>query len=520
MKNVIMLSMFAAVLAASVCVADYSSPGGMNGRTVELWQMDVITTNPTSSRINGVSADNNLWFMFYNNVGAQSSTLGKLVPGVFGNAVSFDVNASVVGLDATTPKPNLYARTRTNLAWQNWPYVKVEGWVKFDVFTGQQFIVSTATAWRVQSNGTNLVFGLWFSDGTNSGNNESISIAGRTNEWLYFTGSFTEDGQLNFSVKNADGSFNQSVSESWPGKTLNTTSGIIFLASDGGARRAFSGEIDSLRVSRPDVVLDIDSPREDTPKGTYGLWHFDEQTGGVTPDDNSNDLFGRDYPLTMTQGATLVTPDVYPAGNPAFGTALELDGMGGYVSNATFPTVDTSLFNIEFWLKLNPSNLPGPGQVIVTPQWIIDGGTLRVYLQVTETNVVLRYMINNTLYQLNPVISIDGGWNHYRLSFDNGTMRVYENDGVIGTLVTGLTTMMAPSGALRIGSYTGTQRYLWGWLDEVRIYGNTTAVCGDFGYLPADINKDCYVNIADLKLLVANWLDCTFEGDANCDSLN
>ncbi len=515
MKNLIVLSMFAAVLAASVCVADYSSPGGMNGRTVDLWQMDAITMNSSSSRVNGVSADNNLWFMLRNSAGVDAPNLGELVPGVFGSAVSFAANASC----AETDKPNLWARTRTSLAWQNWPYVKVEGWVKFYDLVGLQFVVSTQTSWRISSSGSYLQFTLWFSDGSNSAS-QSISIAGRENEWLYFTGSFDESETLEFSVKNVDGSFNQSLSLPFPGKTLTTTNGLIILASDGGARRSLNGAIDSLRISRPDVVLDIDSPREDTPKGTYGLWHFDEQADSITPDDNSMDLFGRNYPLTMTQGASLVTPAVYPAGNADFGTCLELDGMGGYVSHATFPTVDTSLFNIEFWMQMNPGILPGTVGQVTGALWLIDGGTLRVYLEVGGTGVSLRYMINNIAYQLNSAISLDGGWNHYRLTFDNGTMKIYENDGIIGTLVTGLTEMMAPTGTLRIGSYGGTQRYFWGWLDEVRLYGNTTAVCGDFGYLPADINKDCYVNDLDIKMLADNWLDCTFEGDANCDSLN
>ena len=33
--------------------------------------------------------------------------------------------------------------------------------------------------------------------------------------------------------------------------------------------------------------------------------------------------------------------------------------------------------------------------------------------------------------------------------------------------------------------------------------------CGQWGYLPADINKDCYVNLLDFQIIIEQWLSST-----------
>jgi len=51
-------------------------------------------------------------------------------------------------------------------------------------------------------------------------------------------------------------------------------------------------------------------------------------------------------------------------------------------------------------------------------------------------------------------------------------------------------------------------------LSEVRFYGTpgpSLDVCGDVGtvYLDADVNQDCYVDMADLTQIASQWLKCT-----------
>ena len=41
--------------------------------------------------------------------------------------------------------------------------------------------------------------------------------------------------------------------------------------------------------------------------------------------------------------------------------------------------------------------------------------------------------------------------------------------------------------------------------------------CGDWGYLPADIDKDCQVDLADFADLAGDWLLCNDPTDQeNC----
>ena len=51
-------------------------------------------------------------------------------------------------------------------------------------------------------------------------------------------------------------------------------------------------------------------------------------------------------------------------------------------------------------------------------------------------------------------------------------------------------------------------------------FSTETLVCGDYGtvYLGDDFNKDCYVNLLDLNVLVQQWLECTTPGIAGCEA--
>jgi hypothetical protein len=31
--------------------------------------------------------------------------------------------------------------------------------------------------------------------------------------------------------------------------------------------------------------------------------------------------------------------------------------------------------------------------------------------------------------------------------------------------------------------------------------------CGDWGYLPSDLNRDCYVNLVDFAIFAQQWLE-------------
>lgn len=44
-------------------------------------------------------------------------------------------------------------------------------------------------------------------------------------------------------------------------------------------------------------------------------------------------------------------------------------------------------------------------------------------------------------------------------------------------------------------------------------------LCGDWGYLAGDINKDCYVTLEDFAVLTSQWLECTHPTGVGCSPL-
>ena len=41
--------------------------------------------------------------------------------------------------------------------------------------------------------------------------------------------------------------------------------------------------------------------------------------------------------------------------------------------------------------------------------------------------------------------------------------------------------------------------------------------CGDWGYSPADINRDCVANMEDFVLFATNWLSCSIPNVNGCE---
>jgi hypothetical protein len=83
--------------------------------------------------------------------------------------------------------------------------------------------------------------------------------------------------------------------------------------------------------------------------------------------------------------------------------------------------------------------------------------------------------------------------------------------------------------SVAISSLASHQNYYWrvdcydpnGSGPEIKSEGdetwtfNTAGNCGP-SYIPGDINGDCYVNVADLVEMVANWLKCNDVSNPQC----
>ncbi|MFI4911210.1 MAG: LamG-like jellyroll fold domain-containing protein [Sedimentisphaeraceae bacterium JB056] len=506
------------VVLSSVLMADFSSPGIVNYDTLELWQMESIVRNSASSRLEGSTVDNTLWFMLMDGSG-NSSTIGELVSGPsadFGNAVSFAANAP---LD-DTQVPNVYAGTRTSDSWKDYEYVKVEMWVKFNE-TGRLEFISMTDSWRLYMGGNKLTFICYFSDGTNSLLQVDMGSYDYTSQWHYITAGLDVDGSQQLTITSFDESFDQSTSAVNAGKTLTSTNGYIYLAADRTLRRSFNGAIDNVRISRPDAEEpDFLSPLVDN-GATQALFHLDEIAEGITPDDNSAQM------RTAKDMSVIGTPEIvedgdYPNDNPDFAGCVSLDGMTDYFSGTTSYGMDTSNFKVESWVKLNP------GWTDITNKlcWIANYDTVfRLYLQNASTGPIMVFVVwdsAGTAVILSTPCGALTDWTHLAGEFNNGVISLYINGIKTATINAAQTSAQAPStNPLRIGcnSPSALSRVFWGEMDDFR-FGKAVAECGDMGYIDADINRDCIVDIEDLSLMVTDWLKCTLESDPSCIVLN
>ena len=81
--------------------------------------------------------------------------------------------------------------------------------------------------------------------------------------------------------------------------------------------------------------------------------------------------------------------------------------------------------------------------------------------------------------------------------------------------------LIAPVGPVRFQIWPDApENYEWGgdvvnYWDNFSVEKLVTPRCDDMyhNYPPGDVNKDCYIDLTDFALLMAEWLDCT---DVNC----
>jgi hypothetical protein len=276
--------------------------------------------------------------------------------------------------------------------------------------------------------------------------------------------------------------------------------------------------------------------------GTNGLWHFDEiieESGGklITPDDDSENP--RNHDMVLYSGTTMATYLTGPqlvsdpigdpgSGDPNFGNCLYFAGTGQNLWADTLLgddlDVDDSNLRVEAWAKYEGSVLGQGDDYFIACHHqrfrlrLLDHDSLGFLLHawIFDSNVVahaLKYSI--------PTEYINE-WNHVALTFYNGTASLYFNGELVDSISVPTETInpsTTPRVTLGAAMYGGSpESYFWGKIDEVRIGQAvpTSPECGYWGYSPADLNKDCYVNTVDLKMFVEQWLDCTVPGDMSC----
>ena len=137
---------------------------------------------------------------------------------------------------------------------------------------------------------------------------------------------------------------------------------------------------------------------------------------------------------------------------------------------------------------------------------------------------------------------IPGVWTHVAIvASDPGSpgLFIYINGQFVTSFAVcpGIIGPTGNDGGVNFLDFGGQDNGVWrteGLFDELRIFSFSPGQfsvddlnyieggineCGDPGtvYMKADVDKNCYVNIADFALIAANWLQCTDPNNPDCD---
>ncbi len=502
MKNS-MFSVFAVIFAASMVFGAFETPLTDTYQTMALWNMNSLSTLSDGKVIN---YDQDTWgrlnrhLQFFDGVGVHGGTLAAGQSG-FGNAAQFDgVNDFAKSFTAVPITAGF----------------KLECWVMLDsTKTDINWIAEVPSVWRLYSDTSATRINLIVYDANgNPGTQLRLAIA--PNAWRHITASF-ENGVASLSV---DGT-TQNGTVTLPTTQMNKTglTDFVWVGSFGGTQRFFKGLLDDVRLTDPAGQLPVwAAVHEDTVRGTYALYHLDEITGGLTPDDNSA---GKRSALDLTAygNPTLVDDGDYPKGNSAFGSSVSFNGMGDYFQClAPMPYgIDPSNFKVEVWVKMNPQWYTIQGGLY----WIVGHDSMfRIYAEATGTpptlgGARLRFYVWPSDGGAAVLTTIASGaldeWTHLSCEFYNGVTKIHVNGVQKATNTLPTTDARIGTSQMRVGTFNGTSRFFWGQMDELRISSVVMPdpQCGDYGYLESDINKDCVVDILDLRMILTDWLKCT-----------
>lgn len=292
---------------------------------------------------------------------------------------------------------------------------------------------------------------------------------------------------------------------------------------DFGARY-FTGLIDDVHFK------DFDSEKPAF-LGTYedsltihGLWKMDElkeiEGENFVLDHDPNNLLRTYNNLKLVGGAQgmpqLADLSTYPNNDPDFGKCIEFTGYGDYLEAQSLHRdlgVAKDNFRVECWFKLGGA-VSGTGNIYTI---FSNNNGYKLYARdlVAPSENVLRLELRVQDDSPSGVAGVktfyindydDSVWNHVAAEFSDGEYRLYYNDALAASaVIPGTGVLRTPTYFFMVGAEPGGGNPFWGYIDEVRV-SPISLECGVLGYPEADLNKDCYVDITDLRILLENWL--------------
>ncbi|MBE0536181.1 MAG: hypothetical protein IH624_10980 [Phycisphaerae bacterium] len=250
------------------------------------------------------------------------------------------------------------------------------------------------------------------------------------------------------------------------------------------------------------------------PVGFAGCWQFDEGSGTTAIDASGNNRHGT---LKHMDGDARVLGRI--------DGALHFDGINDHITVADYKGITgTQPRTCAAWIK---TDTPG-GDIIA---WGKNGTVGARWIVRTDETGRLRVEVGNGA-AVGTAVLIDDQWRHIAVvsdGVDTGNFRFFV-DGRPETLSTvnprSINTVSAAD--VTLGVYPDFGRYFQGAMDEAvlfdvaltdaqirRLYTTSAAAflnpCGDATLAevfsrPADVNKDCIIDLTDASLLAADWL--------------
>lgn len=502
MKNYVVLSVIFAVIATvNVSRAeDYSIPLEDNYKTLFLWNMNAQSTLSdgkviTYDQVAYLPRTNR--HLRYQNGSLNGGTLVSGQSTAFGKAAQFD------GIDD-------YGLSFASFAVKD--SFKLEAWVNVDSTTAEgSYLIDVQDSWFITISDTGTRINLYVADETGTFGTYRVRLAITPNSWKHITVGF-ENGTASMSI---DGT-TQTGSADLSNTSLYNSGAAryVYLARKTSGSNYFKGLIDDVRLSYPEAAVPA-SVYSDTVRGTQALYHFDDtiSSGTLFPDDDST---GTRTPMDITayNSPTVTDDGIYPNDDAAFAGHVNFDGMSHYLRRYNFIGIDPTNFRVETWVKMEPdwwTSTVGRTYYIARKD-----PTFRLYASIHTANVP---QMNLTIYDTSTGVSVAKTiyyrnckflkWTHVAAEYYGGVAKLYIN-GALATSVAVVSTSIDDNQILSVGSNLNANMY-WGSLDDLRISNAVmpAAQCGDFGYLQADLSRNCVVDIADLEILVGDWLKCT-----------
>ena len=238
---------------------------------------------------------------------------------------------------------------------------------------------------------------------------------------------------------------------------------------------------------------------------TAMLWHMDTKydSGGIdyVPDDDSANS-GRDNELQLNY--TFGNCDITTGSGGILGEALSFDGDD--IALAPLAWEDTYAgVKVDFYLNLNSFGSPSVATYLFnSAPWSLSMVGSYIYWSVYDDapSFVGGFFLDISGEPL-------GSWIHIVAEYDplDDSVMFQVNDNIQTGTATG--KMAQTNSNVEVGARLslGASSGMDGLLDEVKIsWYPRPVVCGDWGYLDADVNKDCVVNELDMKEVASYWL--------------